>query len=51
VPLTLVLEVLRGQMFTQCFIEAGALAWPNGYELCPDAVRSWIGEQKKRRAA
>ncbi len=47
----LVLEILRGQLFGRCFVESGALAWPNGYELCPDAIRIWIGEQKKRRAA
>jgi hypothetical protein len=47
----LVLEILRGQLFDRCFVEAGALAWPNGYELCPDAIRAWINEQKKRPAA
>lgn len=31
-------EILRGDMFDQCFIENGALAWPNGLELCPDAL-------------
>lgn len=47
----LVLEILRGQLFGKCFIDSGALAWPNGYELCPDALRAWIGEQGKHRAA
>ena len=47
----LVLEILRGQLFAKCFVESGALAWPNGYELCPDAVRNWIEEQKRERAA
>lgn len=47
----LVLEILRGQLFERCFVESGALAWPNGYELCPDAIRAWINGQKKRRAA
>jgi hypothetical protein len=47
----LVLEILRGQLFHRCFVEAGALAWPNGYELCPDAIHAWITEQKKRPAA
>jgi hypothetical protein len=42
---------LRGQLFAKCFVESGALAWPNGYELCPDAVRKWIEEQKRERAA
>ena len=47
----LVLEILRGQLFARCFVEGGALAWPNGYELCPDAIRARIAEQSKRRAA
>jgi hypothetical protein len=47
----LVLEILRGQLFGKCFVESGALAWPNGYELCPDALRLWISEQRKPRAA
>ena len=47
----LLLEILRGQLFGRCFIESGALAWPNGYELCPDAIRAWISEQKRRPAA
>lgn len=38
----LVLEILRGQLFARCFVEAGALAWPNGYELCPDAIATCI---------
>ena len=46
----LVLEILRGNLFDQCFVESGALAWPNGYELCPDAVRAMI-EQGSDRAA
>ena len=44
---TLPLEIKRGNLFSKCFIESGALAWPNGYELCPDAIRMWIAEQKK----
>jgi hypothetical protein len=47
----LVLEILRGQLFRKCFVESGALAWPNGYELCPDALRAWIEEQRDNRAA
>jgi hypothetical protein len=38
----LVSEILRGDLFSKCFVESGALAWPNGYELCPDSVRLWI---------
>jgi hypothetical protein len=47
----LVREILRGQLFGRCFVESGALAWPNGYELCPDAIRNWIQQSKRRRAA
>ena len=47
----LVLEILRGNLLGRCFVESGALAGPNGFELCPDALRAWIVEQKKRRAA
>lgn len=38
----LVAEILRGNLFSKCFVESGALAWPNGYELCPDTLRDWI---------
>ena len=38
----MVLEILRGDLFGACFVEAGALAWPNGYELCPDWLRQQI---------
>ncbi|NBW99595.1 hypothetical protein EBR03_08495 [bacterium] len=44
---TLPLEIKRGNLFSKCFVESGALAWPNGFELCPDAIRIWISEQKK----
>ena len=47
----LVLEILRGNLFAKCFVESGALAWPNGYELCPDAIRRWITSGSKRRVA
>jgi hypothetical protein len=50
-PKGLASEILRGDLFAQCFVEAGALAWPNGLELCPDALWNWSEEQKKRRAA
>jgi len=49
-PKGLAAEVLRGNLFNQCFIEAGALAWPNGLEFCPDAVYMWIHEQSKKVA-
>jgi hypothetical protein len=35
----LVLEILRANLFSRCFVESGALAWPNGFEMCPDALR------------
>jgi hypothetical protein len=47
----LALEILRGSLFAQCFVDAGALAWPNGLELCPDAIRHWIEQGRKRAAA
>lgn len=47
----LVLDVLRGGMFAKCFVESGALAWPNGYELCPDALRDRIVREKRRHVA
>lgn len=42
-------EVLRGGMFERCFVESGALSWPNGFELCPDALYEWMKEQAKAR--
>ncbi len=54
-PKGLAAEILRGGMFDKCFLESGALAWPNGLELCPDAMRMWADEQpdkgsRKKRA-
>jgi len=49
-PKGLALEIQKGSLFERCFIEAGALAWPNGFELCPDALRAQskeIGHRKK----
>lgn len=46
----LVLEILRADMFSRCFVESGALAWPNGFELCPDALRHWASSKSKRVA-
>ncbi len=53
-PKGLAAEILRGGMFDKCFIEMGALAWPNGFELCPDALRQWLETQHqpvRKRAA
>lgn len=47
----LVCEILRGNLFGKCFVESGALAWPNGFELCPDALRARISARKAGRAA
>jgi hypothetical protein len=46
----LVLEILRGELFRKCFVDSGALAWPNGYELCPDALRGWMAKSGRRVA-
>ena len=50
-PKGLAKEILRGSMFDQCFIEHGALAWPNGLELCPDAIKMWAEEQEQNKSA
>lgn len=53
-PKGLAAEILRGGIFGKCFVEMGALAWPNGFELCPDALKQWLVTQHhstKRRAA
>jgi hypothetical protein len=44
-------DVIKGNFFEKCFIENGALAWANGLELCPDAIRMWIREQKSKKTA
>lgn len=44
-------EILKGQIFSKCFIESGSLAWPNGFELCPDAIKIMIEEQLKDHKA
>jgi len=48
-PKGLAREIQRGSLFDRCFIEAGALAWPNGFELCPDALRSQAKEVVRRK--
>lgn len=48
-PVGLALEIHRGSLFERCFVEAGALAWPNGYELCPDALRAQANEIVRRK--
>lgn len=46
----LVLEILRASMFSRCFVESGALAWPNGFELCPDALRQRAAAKTRKVA-
>jgi hypothetical protein len=50
-PQGLAAEVLKGQMFSNCFVESGALAWQNGLEFCADSIRIWIDDQKNTRAS
>lgn len=49
-PKGLAAEVMRGQLFSKCFIESGGLAWPNGLELCADALKMKIITKKRSRA-
>jgi hypothetical protein len=49
-PKGLAAEVLRGAMFSHCRVEAGALAWANGLELCPDALRRQMEARAKDAA-
>ena len=48
-PKALAREIQRGSLFDRCFVEAGALAWPNGFELCPDALRARATEVVRRQ--
>ncbi len=50
-PKHLATEILRGNFFERCFLESCALAWPNGLELCPDAMRMWGQEVKVGKKA
>lgn len=50
-PQGMAAEVLKGGLFTKCFIDSGALAWPNGFELCPDTLRLWLENQEKEQAS
>jgi hypothetical protein len=55
-PKALAAEILKGNMFSMCFLENGALAWPNGFELCPDVLRARLivaptrGRHKRKTA-
>lgn len=52
-PKGLSADILKGGMFEHCLVESGAVAWPNGFEICPDALRLRFEEQRKqaRKAA
>ena len=49
-PKNLAAEIIKGQLFGKCYVESGALAWPNGLEFCPDALRMKL-KTKKGKAA
>lgn len=46
-PKNLAAEVLRGNMLSLCFVENGALAWPNGLEICADKLRMLVEQDKQ----
>lgn len=48
-PVGLANEIIKGQLFSKCFIESGCLAWPNGLELCPDSILMKQFESKKNK--
>ena len=48
-PKNLAAEITKGQLFSRCFVESGALAWPNGLELCPDALRMKMKPKMKKK--
>lgn len=51
-PKGLASEIIRGNLFERCFVESGALAWPNGFELCPDSLKELAkNEQSKIRGS
>ncbi|MBK7963550.1 MAG: DUF2442 domain-containing protein [Bdellovibrionales bacterium] len=49
-PKNLAVEIVKGQLFERCYVESGALAWPNGFELCPDALRMILKINKGKAA-
>jgi hypothetical protein len=52
-PKNLALEISKGNLFKKCYIESGALAWPNGLELCPDSLKMRMTKStlKKKKVA
>lgn len=49
-PRNLSAEIIKGGLFTKCYLESGALAWPNGLELCPDSLRMQLREKKQQHS-
>ena len=49
-PKNLAAEIIKGQLFGKCYVESGAIAWPNGLELCPDALRMKLKTKKGKTA-
>jgi len=49
-PKGLAADILKGGMFSMCFLENGALAWPNGFELCPDALHARLTSAARRKS-
>lgn len=49
-PTNLAAEIIKGDLFTNCYIESGALAWPNGFELCPDALKMRASKKRQPKA-
>ncbi len=50
-PQNLTAEIIKGGLFSKCYVESGALAWPNGFELCPDSLRMKLKERKQSKAS
>ncbi len=50
-PRNLAAKIVKGGMFSKCYVESGALAWPNGFELCPDSLRFKMKEKKQIQAS
>jgi hypothetical protein len=50
-PRGLAAEVMRGSLFEKCYVESGALAWPNGLALCPDALLMERAAPARKRSA
>lgn len=48
-PKNLAAEIIKGNLFSKCYLESGALAWPNGFELCPDALKMNVLKKVSRR--